>query len=91
MVVRQRRQILDIVEENRQDTLTLRNRMDEDYNLWNLTPYDHEDLEGFKKYTSNEPRTQFNKIMSLLTTAKMLIQINQARHRRESRDIRNMA
>jgi hypothetical protein len=91
MAKQRRNHIVQVVKDNYEETMTLRERMDNDYNRWNLTPFTHPDLIGFKKVTSNEPRTQFNKVLSLLTTAKVLFQINQARRSREDRDIRNQA
>jgi hypothetical protein len=83
--------VIDMVDEQAEHTASLRQRMDEDYDLWSMAPYDNEELAGFRKYTPNEARTQANKVISLLSSAKLLMQINQVDQPRDKRDIRNAA
>lgn len=83
--------IVEMVEAQEVATSALRSRMDDDYSRWRLDPYQDEELDGFRVFTPNEPRTQANKIISLLGESKQHIQINQVAQPREQRDIRNMA
>ena len=54
--------IIDKVEGQYEATEPLRNRMDKDYSLYRLDPYDAGD--GYQSYTSNEPSTYADKIIS---------------------------
>ena len=54
--------ILDLVEAHATVTEPLRNRMDIDHQLYRLSPYDAGD--GYQSYTSNEPQTYADKIIS---------------------------
>ena len=57
-------------------------RMDQDYNLWRLTPFtgidsDIYDSKDFLHYTSNEPRTFANKVTNWYNQATLIIRIEQ--------------
>jgi hypothetical protein len=83
--------ILGMVEEHLAQTQPLRDRMDDDYRLERLEPFTHEDLDGFHTTTHSEPRTQGRKILSLLTTAKRLIQVSQAQKDKDERSVSDEA
>jgi hypothetical protein len=83
--------ILGMVEEHLAQTQPLRDRMDDDYRLERLEKFEHEDLTGFHTTTHSEPRTQGRKEMSLLTTAKRLIQVSQAQKDKDERAISDEA
>ena len=75
-------QITDMVDEVEQSTVSRQTRMDSDRQLLRLDPFNsNTDVEGrelgteFRSFTSNEPRTFFQKIVSLLSEAKLLIQV----------------
>ena len=75
-------QITDLVDEVERSTLSRQERMDSDRRLLRLEPYNsNTDVEGrelgteFRSFTSNEPRTFYQKIVSLLSEAKLLIQV----------------
>ena len=59
--------IIRLVEDHYDVTEPLRDRMDTDHNLYRLTPYDAGD--GYQSYTSNEPQTYADKIISWLSDA----------------------
>jgi hypothetical protein len=89
--------IVDAV--NRHDNVTeaLRSRMEADYALYRLEDYtggskndpDNTKLDGFRKYTSNDPRTFAQKIISLLTTSQVLIKVPQDDSVSEERNTNN--
>jgi len=66
-------QIIDKVESHYEATEPLRNRMDKDYSLYRLDPYDAGD--GYQSYTSNEPSTYADKIISFVTGSEMVVRI----------------
>lgn len=68
------------------DTSKLRQRMDADYALWTLQPFNTEGLDGYKTYTSNEPKTFGRKAVALLASAVMAIRCPQNNDPRETRD-----
>ena len=75
-------QITDLVDEIERSTLSRQERMDSDRRLLRLEPFNaNTDVEGrelgteFRSFTSNEPRTFYQKIVSLLSEAKLLIQV----------------
>ena len=53
--------IIDKVEAHHEATEPLRRRMEEDFQLYRLDPYDAGD--GFQSYTSNEPSTFADKVI----------------------------
>ena len=62
----------------------LRKRMEDDWALLILTPFDAG--EGYREYTSNEPMTYFNRMTAALSSGKMKIRIPVARSNREKRE-----
>ena len=59
-------------------------RMEDDWQLIKLTEKDDDD--GWRKYTSNEPRTYFDKFVSMLSGGKLRFTSPTARAQREKRD-----
>jgi hypothetical protein len=90
------KQIAQLVEEHKRVTTSLRQRMDNDYSIYRLDEYVGETdntgvdpLAGFRKYTSNEPRTFANKVLSLLTSARLIIRAERGDKTREERSQSN--
>ena len=80
-------EISEAVTKHENDTVALRKRMDEDYALWRNDEYKGEDpLDGFRKFTSNEPVTFARKAISILSNAALLIQIPPDTSARRERD-----
>jgi len=79
--------ILDLVEGHHDATTSLRARMDTDHQLYRLSPYDAGD--GFQSYTSNEPQTYADKIISWLSSADTIIRIPPAGNPRNNREVNN--
>ena len=79
--------ILDLVEGHHDATTSLRARMDTDHQLYRLNPYDAGD--GFQSYTSNEPQTYADKIISWLSSADTIIRIPPAGNPRNNREVNN--
>jgi hypothetical protein len=61
--------------------------MDADHKLYTLEPYDAGD--GYQSYTSNEPQTYADKVISWLTAADMVIRIPPNGNPRNNREINN--
>ena len=79
--------ITKLVEDHYDATYPFRDRMQSDYDLYTLTDYDAGD--GYESYTSNEPRTYADKIVSWLASAELTIRIpniEEARGQREVND-----
>jgi hypothetical protein len=82
--------VKDAVDRHSEATKDMRSRMDMDYELWKLTPYaGAPEMSGFRKVTSNEPRTFANKVASILTDAILTIRVHQSQREREQRDQAN--
>ena len=79
--------ILDLVEAHATVTEPLRNRMDTDHQLYRLNPYDAGD--GYQSYTSNEPQTYADKIISWMAAADRVIRIPPAGNPRSNREVNN--
>ena len=79
--------IIDKVESHRDATHSLRDRMDKDHQLYKLTPFDAGD--GYQSYTSNEPQTYADKVVSWLTSSDMIVRIPPNGNPRNNRDINN--
>ena len=85
------------VEQHFTDTQPLRDRMDGDYKLFDLaehlpdSPEGHElENEGYRIYTSNEPRTYAQKVISWGVSAKLIVRIPVHDETRHERDIDQM-
>jgi len=79
--------IISLVDSHYDSTEPLRSRMDLDHNLYRLSPYDAGD--GYQSYTSNEPQTYADKIISWLSDAELVIRIPQSGNPRNSRELNN--
>ena len=73
MARRKPEEIIDLVEQHDYDTDALRDRFTDDYRLYRLEEYDAG--EGYESYTSNEPQTYADKVVSFLTDAELVIRI----------------
>lgn len=85
-------EIIKIVEQKRQAETSVRDRMDRDYSLWRLDTYapaEDQGLDGFRIYTSNEPRTFSNKIAALLAGAILTIRAEKGDTQEHERRISN--
>ena len=80
-------QIIDKVESHYEATEPLRNRMDKDYSLYRLDPYDAGD--GYQSYTSNEPSTYADKIISFVTGSEMVVRIPNVSEKEGDREKNN--
>jgi len=80
--------IIDKVESHYDATEPLRNRMDRDYSLYRLDPYDAGD--GYQSYTSNEPSTFADKVISFVTGSEMVARIPNVAEKEEARKANNM-
>ena len=79
--------IIDKVESHYDATEPLRNRMDRDFSLYRLDPYDAGD--GYQSYTSNEPSTYADKIISFVTGSEMVARIPNVSEKEEDRKKNN--
>ena len=66
-------EIMQAVQRHEDETESLRERMEEDYNLYRLTPYDAGD--GYQSYTSNEPQTYADKIIGWMSAHRLIISV----------------
>ena len=80
--------IIDKVESHYDATEPLRNRMDRDYSLYRLDPYDAGD--GYQSYTSNEPSTFADKVISFVTGSEMVARIPNVAEKEEARKANNI-
>ena len=80
--------IIDKVESHYDATEPLRNRMDRDYSLYRLDPYDAGD--GYQSYTSNEPSTFADKVISFVTGSEMVARIPNVAEKEKTRKANNM-
>jgi hypothetical protein len=79
--------IIEKVEAHYDATHPLRNRMDADHQLYKLDSYDAGD--GYKSYTSNEPQTYADKVISWLTGSEIVVRIPPNGNPRNNREINN--
>jgi hypothetical protein len=79
-------EIIRLAEAHETRTDALRMRMDEDYSRWRLDEF-KDAGEGYRTYTSNEPRTYAEKLISWLVESKMMLRIPHADRQRHERDI----
>tara|TARA_R110000824_G_scaffold45667_1_gene131938 strand:- start:7478 stop:9337 length:1860 start_codon:yes stop_codon:yes gene_type:complete len=73
MARRKPEEIVDLVESHYDSTEPLRQRMQDDHALYRLEPYDAG--EGYQSYTSNEPQTYAEKVISWIAGADMTVRI----------------
>ena len=79
-------EIIAMVDQKELDSSRLHERMDEDYGLWRLDSFSHDQLTGYQKYTSNDPRTLGRKGVSLLSGASMTVRVLQGNDDRGDRE-----
>jgi len=79
--------IIDKVDDHYEATHTLRTRMDADHQLYKLDSYDAGD--GYKSYTSNEPQTYADKVISWMTAADLVVRIPPNGNPRNTREVNN--
>ena len=92
MAIRSPEDIIEIVNQKEQDTQLLRERMDFDYGLWRLDRYtgsEEDGLAGYMTYTTNEPRTFGRKMVGILGSAAMTIQVPVEANQEEGRSVRD--
>jgi len=70
-------EIVAAVERHATETSPLRDRMDGDYSLYRLDEYtgEEDDEQGYRHFTSNEPMTYADKVMSWLNDANLTARI----------------
>ena len=73
MVRRKPEDIIELVDAHYDATEPLRQRMQNDHELYRLDPYDAGD--GYQSYTSNEPQTYAEKIIGWIAGADMTVRI----------------
>jgi hypothetical protein len=73
MARRKPEDIIALVDAHYDATEPLRDRMQEDHNLYRLEPYDAG--EGYQSYTSNGPKTYADKVVGWITGAEMTVRI----------------
>ena len=79
--------IIDLVDSHYDVTEPLRKRMDSDHQLYRLDPYDAGD--GYQSYTSNEPQTYADKIVSWISDAEFIMRIPPNGNPRNTRENNN--
>ena len=87
-------QIVSVVEQQERNTEALRSRMMDDYSLYRLDPFKEYDkdgnpVEGYRYYTTNEPRTLAEKIISWQVEAELIIRSPMMDKRKPQRDMDN--
>jgi len=73
MARRKPEEIIALVGQHEYDTDALRQRFTDDYRLYRLEEFDAG--EGYESYTSNEPQTYADKVISFMTAAELVIRI----------------
>ncbi|MAH49310.1 hypothetical protein CMI37_26020 [Candidatus Pacearchaeota archaeon] len=84
MARRKPEDIIALVDAHYDATEPLRDRMQEDHDLYRLEPYDAG--EGYQSYTSNDPKTYAEKIIGWVSGAEMTVRIP---HDSAEPDLRN--
>ena len=85
MVTKTADEISKLVDDHRDATYPFRERMQDDYELYMLNTYDAGD--GYESYTSNEPRTYADKIISWLSAAELTMRIPNIENVRDMREM----
>ena len=96
MTLKTPEEIASAVEAEHRRTIELRDRFDEDYSLYRLDPFtglDREDgldpEDGYMHYTSSEPQTFADKIITWVATSKLILQIKHPHSQRPEREADN--
>ena len=79
--------IIDKVDVHYDNTEQLRQRMEDDYSLYRLDPYDAGD--GYQSYTSNAPQTYADKVISWIVSSEMVARIPNIHENEEIRFANN--
>ena len=79
--------IIDKVDIHYDNTEKLRQRMEDDYSLYRLDPYEAGD--GYQSYTSTAPQTYADKVISWIVSSEMVVRIPNVTENREMRDANN--
>jgi hypothetical protein len=93
--IRTPEEISEAVQSHYNATEELRNRMDEDYALYRLEPFkgleltDTDTEEGYAHYTSNEPQTFADKIITFTAESKTILKIAHEEQEEVQRKIDN--
>ena len=85
-------EIIRAVGRQEEQTLSLRDRMEGDYRLYRLEPYQEVDgygqpVEGFRSYTSNAPQVYADKVIQWIARAEFGIRIPQGGRTRAQRAV----
>ncbi len=85
-------EIIRTVGRQEEQTLSLRDRMEGDYRLYRLEPFQEVDgyghpVEGFRSYTSNAPQVYADKVIQWIARAEFGIRIPQAGRTRAQRAV----
>jgi len=85
--------IVTKVDTNEQNTMPIRERMDNDFALWTNENFIEKDGSGlgFEQFTSNDPMTYGHKAVSILASTVMILQTMQNNDNRSVRDDDNAA
>ena len=87
MARRKVEEIIDLVDSHYTATESMRTRMDADHRLYRMEPYDAGD--GYRSYTSNEPQTYADKMISWMASADLVIRIPPNGNPRNTRETNN--
>jgi hypothetical protein len=91
-------QVIQRYDEEERRREELHDRMDADYKLWRLEPFKEskgtdgsgtEEANDYAKYTSNDPKTFAKKVISILSTAKIISQVPASNAERDERKKQN--
>jgi hypothetical protein len=66
-------EIMHAVQRHEDETESLRERMEEDYDIYRLTPFDAGD--GYQDYTSNSPQTYADKIIGWMASHRLIVRV----------------
>jgi hypothetical protein len=66
-------EIMHAVKRHEDETESLRERMEEDYDIYRLTPFDAGD--GYQDYTSNSPQTYADKIIGWMASHRLIVRV----------------
>ena len=76
--------IMHAVQRHADETEALRDRMEEDYDIYRLVPYDAGD--GYQSYTSNAPQTYADKIIGWISAHRMVLRVPHRGDRLQERE-----
>lgn len=82
-------EIIALVQKQEDNTSTLRDRMERDYDIATLAPFDAG--EGYASYTSNNPASLLDKLISWMTSAVMIPQFTYGAAQKPERKVMDAA